>query len=349
MEKLKFGTLSDGKSVEKLILKSKSGMVGEFLTYGCRITRLMTANRKGQLENVILGHDTLAEYEAPGDVHGAVIGRFANRIAGGEFTADGKKYHLEQNEGSNTLHSASSGFQNRIWNIKEIKDGAEPYVTFSLLSPDGDGGFPGNLQVEVTYTLTEDNALRIDYRAETDAETPLNLTNHSYFNLTGHAEKDILGHMLQVYADGITQADDGLIPTGSILPVEGTPYDFRTSKPIGQDIQASEPFLAQCGGYDVNFVLRNANGLRKAAELYDPESGRVMQVYTDLPGLQVYTANSFPAGSTGHGGVPFKPHHAVCLETQFFPDAVHHPQFPYSNLKPNHSFHSATEFRFHCK
>lgn len=349
MVKRKFGTLADGSSVEKLILKSKTGMTGEFLNFGCRIARLMVANREGQLENVILGHDTLAEYEMPGDFQGAVIGRFANRIAGGEFTAAEKQYHIEKNEGANTLHSASSGFQNRIWNIKEAEDGNEPHVTFSLKSPDGDGGFPGNLRVEVTYTLTEDNSLRIDYRAETDAETPLNLTNHSYFNLTGHAEKDVLSQMLQVYAEGITEAGADLIPTGNILPVEGTPYDFRTSKPIGQDIHASELLLAQCGGYDVNFVLRNANGLRKAAELYDPESGRFLQVYTDLPGMQVYTANSFPAGATGHAGVKLKPHHAVCLETQFFPDSVHHPQFPYSNLKPGKPFHSTTEFRFQCK
>ncbi|MFU0833849.1 MAG: hypothetical protein ACFWUC_13055 [Oscillospiraceae bacterium] len=349
MEKLSFGTLSDGRAVEKLILKNKNGMTGEFLNFGCRIARLMTANRYGQLENVILGHDTLAEYEMPGDFQGAVIGRFANRIAGGEFTAAGQHYSIEKNEGNNTLHSASSGFQNRIWNIKEVKDGDEPHVTFSLLSSDGDGGFPGNLQVEVTYTLTVDNALRIEYRAETDAETPLNLTNHSYFNLTGHAEKDILGQILQIYADGITEADAGLIPTGNILPVQGTPYDFRTSKPIGQDIHAAEPLLSLCGGYDVNYVLRDADGLRKAAELYDPESGRVMQVYTDLPGMQVYTANSFPDGATGHGGVSLKPHHAICLETQFFPDSVHHPQFPYSNLKPGNPFHSITVFQFHCK
>lgn len=343
-----FGRLSDGRPVEKIILKNGNGMTGEFLNYGCRIARLAVPDRSGSSENVVLGHDTLAEYEAPGDVHGAVVGRFANRIAGAEFTIGDRSYRLEKNEGKNTLHSAASGFQKRLWQIEKIRDGGEPSVTFSLRSPDGDGGFPGNLLAEVTYTLTADHALRIDYLAETDAQTPLNLTNHAFFNLTGHAEQDILGISMRIFADGITEADGALIPTGKVLPVAGTPYDFRSAKPIGRDIGASDPLLMQCGGYDVNYVLNGPDGLKEAAELVDPGSGRRMRVYTDLPGLQVYTANSFPAGAFGCGKVKLEPHHAVCLETQYFPDSPHHPEFPYRNLEPDRAFRSATVYRFDC-
>ncbi|QNK40519.1 aldose epimerase family protein [Caproicibacter fermentans] len=349
MEKLEFGRLSNGRPVEKVSLKSKNGMTGEFLNYGCRIVRLTVPNRDGVFENVVLGHDSLAEYEAPGDVQGAVIGRFANRIAGGEFTVGGKSYHLAKNEGNNTLHSSAAGFQNRLWQVKETTDGGEPSVTFSLLSPDGDGGFPGNLRAEVTYTLTEDRSLRIDYRAETDAETPLNLTNHSYFNITGNAAKDVLGMELRVFSDAMTEADGGLIPTGRLLPVEGTPFDFRSAVPIGSQIGEPDPFLVLCGGYDVNYALNGPEGIKKAAELFDPQSGRVMLVMTDLPGIQVYTANSFAPGTVGFGGIKYQPHHAVCLETQYFPDSPHRPDFPYRNLVPGQRFHSATIFRFECR
>jgi aldose 1-epimerase len=348
MEKLLFGRLSDGRPVEKIILKNENGLAGEFLTYGCRIARLEVPDRKEDFASVVLGHDTMAEYEAHGDVHGAVIGRFANRIANAEFTAGNRFCRLEKNEGKNTLHSASSGFQKRLWKIVNTQEGREPSVTFSLHSPDGDGGFPGNLQVEVTYSLTAGNALRIDYRAQTDAQTPLNLTNHAFFNLTGHAEKDILGNSMQIIADEITEVDDALIPTGRMLPVTGTPYDFRSAKPIGRDLGASDSLLMRCGGYDVNYVLKGPDGLKRAAELFDPGSGRRMRVYTDLPGLQVYTANGFPSGAVGCGNVKLEPHHAVCMETQYFPDSPHHPEFPYNDLKPGGVFHSTTVYQFDC-
>lgn len=349
MSKLEFGRLSNGNPVEKIILKNPNGMIGEFLNYGCRIAKLMVPDRTGKLENVVLGHETLTEYEAPGDVHGAVIGRFANRIAGGEFSAFGHSYRLHKNEGDNTLHSAESGFQNRIWTVKEVSEEREPHVTFALLSPDGDGGFPGNLHVEVTYTLSDDNSLRVVYDADTDRETPLNLTNHTYFNITGHAERDILGVNMRIDSDEITEAGEDLIPTGAILPVEGTPYDFREGKPIGREIDGGDSLLKQCGGYDVNYVLREGGGRKQAAELYDAGSGRTMRVYTDLPGMQVYTANSFAPDTLGYGGVLMQPHHAVCLETQFFPDSVHHPEFPYDNLRPEERFHSQTVFQFSCR
>ena len=348
MERLVFGRLSDGSTVEKIVLNRKNGMKGEFLSYGCRIANLEVPDRRGKFGSVVLGHDTLAEYEAPGDVHGAVIGRFANRIAGAEFSMKNRTYRLEKNEGENTLHSASSGFQKRLWQVKKIEDGEEPFVTFSLRSPDGDGGFPGNLLAEVTYTLTAQNELRIDYRAETDAETPLNLTNHAFFNLSGRAGKDILGLSMRIFADQLTELNRSLIPTGRLIPVDGTPYDFRVPKPIGRDIAAPDPLLTQCGGYDVNYVLSGPEGLKEAAELFDPESGRRMRVCTDLPGMQVYTANGFLPGAAGRGGVKLEPHHAVCLETQYFPDSPHRPEFPYRNLMPGRVFHSVTVYRFDC-
>lgn len=346
MEQSEFGRLADGRPVLKCILKNGGGLTGEFLTYGCRIARLLVPDRNGSCENVVLGHDTTAEYEARGDVLGAMVGRYANRIAGAEFRLGGKTYSLQKTDRGNALHSAPFGFQDRLWEIKEAGDGSEPFVTFSLLSPDGDGGFPGNLSVTVTYTLTEDNALRIDYRAQADAETPLNLTNHSYFNLTGSAENSMLNVEMQIFADGITGTDGNLIPTGKTVPVAGTPYDFRTAKPIGRDIAASEFLLQKCGGYDVNYVLSGPDGLKKAAELYDPKSGRRMEVLTDLPGLQVYTANDFHGDIAGNGGIPLQVHHAVCLETQYFPDSLHRPEFPYQNLKAHIPYHSVTVYRF---
>jgi aldose 1-epimerase len=343
-----FGSLPDGTAVERCILKNGSGMEAEFLTYGCRIARLCVPDRSGKAESVVLGHDTLAEYAAPGDVFGSLIGRYANRIGGATFTVGGKTYSLTRNEGNNSLHSAPGGYQNRVWRIKRSShDDDAPSVTFAYRSPDGECGFPGNVDVEVTYTLSTDNALILEYRAETDAETPFNVTNHSYFNLTGSAAKDVLSQELQINADSITEIDDGLIPTGKFLPVAGTPFDFRRPKTVGQDIRAQEHTLKRFGGYDHNFVLNGSDGgVRKAAELYDAASGRRMLVFTDLPGVQVYTANSFGEGVKGNGGIPLKAHHAICMETQFFPDSVNRPEFPYENLKPGRPFRSTTIYKF---
>lgn len=350
IEKRNFGTLSDGRTVESYLLKNSGGMAAEFLTCGCRIAKLYVPNRSGTPENVVLGHDTLAEYEAPNDVFGAVVGRFANRIAGASFQIDGKIYTLARNEGSNSLHSAPGGFQDRIWKLVRSDDSdGSPSVTFSYSSRDGECGFPGNMEVTVTYTLSADNALTLAYRAVSDAETPINLTNHSYFNITGNAERDILSLEMQLNADSITEVTPDLIPTGKLIPVAGTPYDFRKPKLIGRDIGAPDPLLRSCGGYDHNFVLNGGKSMKKAAELYDPASGRKMTVSTDLPGIQIYTGNSFPAGVLGNGGVKLMRYHAVCLETQYFPDSVHHPNFPYENLKPGAPFTSVTRYQFSVK
>lgn len=346
IEKLEFGKLADGSPIERYILKNKNGMTAELLTYGCRIAKLCVPDRTGKAENIVFGHDTLEEYEKTGDVHGAVIGRYANRIAGAEFRIGGKAYSLAKNEGNNSLHSAPGGFQNRVWNVRHIRDESEPSVTFTYHSPEGECGFPGNVDAEVTYTLTADNALVLEYAAETDAETPLNLTNHSYFNITGSPANDILSVEMQVLADRITVTDEALIPTGELLSVEGTPFDFRRPKTIGRDIGADEPSLRRCGGYDHSFILSGPSGAKEAACLYDAASGRRMIVFTDLPGIQIYTANSFRPGVTANGGIPMQAHHAVCLETQYFPDSPHHPDFPYENLKPGETFHSTTVYQF---
>lgn len=342
-----FGRLSDGTAVERCTLKNKSGMAAEFLTYGCRIAKLCVPDRNGKSENVVLGHDTLAEYEAPNDVFGALVGRYANRIGGARFSIGGKSYSVTKNEGNNSLHSAPGGYQNRVWRVKRSNnDDDAPSITFAYRSPDGECGFPGNVDVEVTYTLSTDNALIIEYGAKTDAETPFNVTNHSYFNITGSAAKDILSLEMQIDADSITEIDDGLIPTGKLLPVAGTPFDFRKPKTIGQDIRAQEHSLRNCGGYDHNFALNGSGGVRKAAELYDAVSGRRMLIFTDLPGIQIYSGNSFGEGVKGNGGVPLKTYHAVCMETQFYPDSVNRPEFPYENLKPGKPFRSTTIYKF---
>lgn len=345
IEKSVAGRLPDGAAVELYTLRNSSGMTAGILTYGCRIAKLLTPDKAGVFASVVLGHDTLEEYFEPGDVLGAAIGRFANRIAGAEFQLGGQTYTLAANDGKNSLHSAPGGFQNRLWRVKcsDNSDDA-PSITLAYRSPDGECGFPGNLDATVTYTITTDNALLIEYTAKTDRETPVNLTNHSYFNLSGNPHKDILSSELQIHADYITEADDALIPTGRLLPVADTPYDFNKPKTIGQDIRADDRSLRACGGYDHNFVLKGT-GMRKAAELYDQASGRVMMVFTDLPGIQFYSDN-FEDQMILQGGVPHRTHHAVCLETQFYPDSLHQPKFPYENLKPGETYRHTTIYKF---
>jgi aldose 1-epimerase len=342
-----FGTLPDGTQVECCTLKNSGGVTAELLTYGCRIAKLIVPDRSGKFENIVLGHDTLEEYATGNDVFGAMIGRYANRIGGAKFRIGEKTWSVVKNEGENSLHSAPGGYQDRVWHIKRCDSGDDaPSVTFAYHSPAGECGFPGNVDVEVTYTLSTDNALIIEYSAKTDAETPFNVTNHSFFNLTGNPAKDVLSHELQLEAEYITEADDGLIPTGRLLPVEGTPFDFRKPKTIGQDIRGQDHLLKQCGGYDHNFAMGASDGVRRIGQLYDEANGRRMLVFTDLPGVQVYTANSFAPGMKGNGGVVLKPHRAVCLETQFYPDSVNRPEFPYENLKPGKPFHSTTIYKF---
>lgn len=347
IEKSVFGKMPDGTVIESYTLQNKSGMTAQIITYGCRIVKLLTADKKGEFGDVVLGHDTLEGYLGNSDVFGAVVGRYANRIGGAEFEIGGQRYQLAANNGKNSLHSAPGGFQDRIWRLKHSDhDDDAPSITFAYLSKDGECGFPGNLNVTVTYTITTDNALIMEYGAQTDHETPVNLTNHSYFNISADVEKSVLSEELQINADYITAVSEDLIPTGELTPVAGTPYDFNKSKTIGQDIKTNDALLKSCGGYDHNFVIKGADGIKKAAELYDQLSGRAMAVFTDMPGIQIYTANSFAPGATGKAGKKHLAHHAICLETQFFPDSVHHPEFPFHNLKPDEKYKHTTIYKF---
>lgn len=347
LEEKVFGRLPDGRPVPCFTLKNTNGMSAEFLAYGCRIVSLCVPDRSGRPGNVVIGQDTLEEYLQPGNVFGSAVGRFANRIGGAEFSVGGKAYHLFPNDHGNSLHSAPGGFQDRLWRLKRSSaDDDAPSVTFAYRSPDGECGFPGNADAEITYTLSTDNALIIEYSAKTDAETPINLTNHTYFNLTGDPSKEILSQELQINADYITETDDGLIPTGRLLPVAGTAYDFRKAKTIGQDIRSGEKAIQARGGYDDNFVLGASEGVRRCAELYDQASGRRMLVFTDLPGVQLYTANSYRGELKASGGIPLRRHNAVCLETQYYPDSVNHPEFPFRFTSPEKPYRSTTIYKF---
>ena len=347
IEKEHFGLLPDGRSADKYTLKNSNGMSAEILTYGCRVYRLFVPDRDGKSENVVLGHKTLPEYDRDDDFFGAVVGRCANRIAGAEFAIGKNTYRLVKNEGRNSLHSAPGGYQNRIWSVKETTGGGTPSITLSCLDKNGECGYPGNVAAEVKYSLSAGNALSICYSAKTDKETIFAPTNHTFFNITGNPGRDILSLTLQIDADCITEADKELIPTGKLLPVKGTPYDFRRAKPVGRDIFADDAFLKSCGGYDNNFALNGEpRAMKKAAWLYDAVSGRKMEVATDMPGLQIFTANSYHEGSLGYDGREMEKHHAICLETQFFPDSVHHPDFPFQTLKPGAEFKSETIYSF---
>ncbi len=340
----KFGTLKDGTSVDLYTLKNESGMTMEVTPYGCRIVSLWVPDKNGVLGDVVLGHDTLEEYEQEKDFLGAAIGRFANRIGNSRFTLNGKTYTLSPNEDPNTLHGGPTGYYARVWRTKcsDCSDEA-PSITFAYTSPDGEEGYPGTVELTIRYTLSTDNALIIDYTASSDAETPVNLTNHSYFNLSGDHSSTILNHELTIDADGYTVCDSGLIPTGEIASVEGNACDFRKGKTIGQDIKA--PMLKATSGYDHNYVL-NGSGMRKIAEAYEAISGRKMLVFTDLPGVQLYTGNNMSGVSHGKKGVQHPNYSAFCLETQFFPDTPNKPQFPSCILEPGKTFTTTTIYKF---
>ena len=343
-----FGVMPDGKELPVYTLSNASGTAVEVIPYGCRIVKLMTPDRTGSAGNVVLGHDTLEEYLDKMDFQGSTVGRFANRIGGATFTMDGKVYPLTKNEGNNTLHGGPGGFHQVVWDVVSTDDGEQPSITFRHTSPDGEEGYPGTLTVTIVYTLDSENGFHLNYTAVSDKKTPINLTNHSYFNLSGDFRTNVLDHVLMLHADGYTAANDELIPTGEIVPVDGTPFDFRQAKPIGQDIGADDRLLKKCGGYDHNYALCGA-GLRKFAEVYDPKSGRVMEAYTDLPGVQFYSCNNVTPGMKFTGGVDAIRHQALCLETQFYPDSPNQPSFPSSYLEPGVRFHTETVYRFSVK
>ncbi|HEV2949823.1 MAG TPA: aldose epimerase family protein [Gemmataceae bacterium] len=347
VEKIPFGKTADGAEVDLFILTNANGMKAKVTTYGGILTELDVHDRDGKLGNVVLGFDNLAGYLARHPHFGATTGRVANRIAKGKFTLDGKEYKLAVNNAPNALHGGLNGFDKVVWKgeAKVTPDTAAVQLTY--LSKDGEEGYPGNLTTVVTYTLTNENEIRIDYKATTDKPTPVNLTNHSYFNLGGPASGDILDHELTIEADEYTPADDTLIPTGEIKSVKGTPLDFTKPAKIGSRIgQVAD----KTGGYDHNFVLRNKGGkLALAARAYDPKTGRVMEMYTTEPGVQLYTANFLDGKLKSKDGIPFKKHQAFCLEAQHFPDSVNQAKFPSVILQPGETYKQATVYKFSVK
>ncbi|HSZ63377.1 MAG TPA: aldose epimerase family protein [Terriglobales bacterium] len=342
-----FGKMPDGTAVEIYTL-TDGAYEARITTYGGILVSMKTPDRAGKSADVVLGFDDVSGYVAnfngPSNAFfGAIIGRYANRIAHASFTLDGQKYSLPKNNGDNTLHSGPHGFNNVVWKAKPIANGVE----LTYLSKDGEAGFPGNLTATVKYTLVKGD-LRIDYEAATDKDTVVNLTNHSYFNLAGQG--DILKHELTLHASRFTPVDAGLIPTGELKPVESTPFDFRKPTAVGARINANDDQLHLGRGYDHNWVLDNKIGkLAEAAELFDPGSGRVLKVLTDQPGVQFYSGNFLDSSVKGKGGKPYEQHSALCLETQHFPDSPNHPDFPSTELKPGERYHTVTIFSFSAR
>ena len=340
-----FGSTKDGATVELYTLTNKSGASVKFMTYGGIITEINVPDRAGRLGNVALGFKTIGEYEAKSPYFGAIVGRYANRIAAGKFSIDANNYQLNLNNGANTLHGGNKGFDKVVWKVKPL-DGASAELTY--LSPDGEEGYPGNLSVRVVYDWTDDNELKIAYEATTDKPTIVNLTSHSYFNLAGEGSGSIEGHILTINADSITAVDGGGIPTGEIMPVANTPFDFRTAMPIGSRIRSSHPQMVNGRGYDHNFVVNRAagSGVTLDAMLYEPTTGRMMTMSSDQPGLQFYTGNFLDGTTYGTSGHEYRQGDGLCLESQHFPDSPNHPDFPSTRLDPGETFKSNTVHKF---
>jgi aldose 1-epimerase len=322
-------------------------MEAAITNYGAIVTSLRTPDRNGQFADIVLGFDSLDPYLKTHPYFGAVVGRYGNRIAKGRFTLNGKEYQLATNNGPNSLHGGIRGFDKRVWTPRDVSKDGVPALELTYLSKDKEEGYPGNLTAKVTYTLTENNELRLDYEITTDQDTIHNVTNHSYFNLAGQGEGAILDHQVEINADRFTPVDATLIPTGALQNVEGTPFDFRKSTPIGARIDQKDEQLVRGKGYDHNFVLNGPQGeLSPAVKVYEPKSGRVMEVLTTQPGVQFYTGNFLDGTLTGKGGKKYDFRYGFCLETQHFPDSPNKPQFPSVVLKPDTPFRSTTIYRF---
>lgn len=346
-----YGTTSEGKEVKLFTLTHANGSVCKITNYGAIITELWAPDRSGELKDVVLGFPNYEGYIENPPFFGATIGRFGNRIAGAEFELNGKKYELTRTGGSEDkivqIHGGVEGFDKKLWEAKpEIRDGL-PVLELSYLSKDGEEGFPGNLQVTMSYTFSDEPALKIDYHAKTDAPTPVNLTDHSYFNLSGEGEGDILDHEVMIAADQTTEVSEGLLPTGNFNDVSGTPFDLRQARRIGDHIDADDEQLKMGGGYDHNFVLNNEEGLLiKAAEAYDPKSGRLLEVLTQEPGIQFYCGNFLDGTLKGKSGRVYQKRYGFCLETQHYPDSVNQPNFPSTILNPGETYETTTVYRF---
>jgi len=351
VEKRSFGKTPEGTAIDLYVLKNKNGVEADVITFGAALVSLKAPDRSGNIADVVLGYKDIDGYVNDKAYLGATVGRYANRIANGKFTLDGKTYEIPKNDGNNTLHGGIKGFNKRTWTAHEVSSANGPTIRFSYLSKDGEEGFPGNLKVEVTYSLSNDNALRIEYSATADKSTVVNLTNHAYFNLAGEGSGDILRHELTLYAGRFTPVSSTLIPTGELRPVKGTPFDFNTATAIGARIDQDDEQLKFGKGYDHNWALvsRKGTGPLLAAEAYEPKSGRLLQVLTTEPGIQVYTGNFLDGSIHGKSGSPYNRRSAFCLETQHFPDSPNHPNFPSTVLKPGQRFHSVTIYKFSSK
>jgi aldose 1-epimerase len=346
-----FGRLADGRPVEMFTISSGRGLTIRTIPYGAAIVSLRIPDRNGVEDDVVLGFDSLDGYISRNAYFGVVVGRYGNRIAHGRFTLDGRTYALATNNGPNHLHGGVKGFDKALWSAEPFERDGAAGVAYTHVSPDGDEGYPGTLSVRVTYTVSATNELKVDYEATTDKATPVNLTQHSYFNLAGDRSTDVLGHEMTLDADRYTPVDDTLIPTGELAPVEGTPFDFRRPMLIGARIDGSHPQLRIAKGYDHDFVLTGwmpgPNRLpRRAARVVEPTSGRTMEVSTTEPGVQFYSGNFLDGSITGKSGRAYGRRHGFCLETQHFPDSPNHPNFPSTILRPGETYRSTTVFAF---
>ncbi len=340
---------ANGQAVHMYTLTNKNGFEARIMDYGATLVSLKVPDKNGALEDIVQGFDSLDGYTQtpPPPYFGATIGRYANRIAGAKFTLEGKMYTLDKNDGMNSLHGGNHGFDKVTWTSKAMTTPDGPAVQLSYISPNGEGGYPGNMTVNVQYTLTANNELRIHYSAAADLNTVVNLTNHSYFNLSGAGSGEILDHVLTLNADRFTPVDAGLIPTGELRKVDGTPFDFRQPHPIGERIEADDEQLKLGKGYDHNWILnRSGSGLELAAHVLDPKSGRVLEVLTTQPAIQFYTGNFLDGTYKGKGGKAYQHRGALCLETQHYPDSPNHPDFPSTVLKSGQTFDSTTVYRF---
>jgi aldose 1-epimerase len=347
-----FGRTRDGTAIELFTLTNAKGMEVRTMPYGSIIVSLRVPDRHGRLDDVVLGFDALDEYvtKGPTQYFGAVVGRYGNRIAKGAFTLDGKTYRLATNNGPNHLHGGVKGFDKVVWRAEPFEHDGNVGVAYSYTSPDGEEGYPGTLNVRVTYTLAAANELTVDYDATTDKATPVNLTQHSYFNLAGDGSGDILAHQLTIDADRFTPVDETLIPAGQLKPVDGTPFDFRKATAIGARIGTpvnDDEQLRHGNGYDHNWVLnRQGGGLAHAVRLVDPKTGRTLDVSTTEPGVQFYSGNFLDGTITGKAGHVYKQRYGLCLETQHFPDSPNHPNFPSTILRPGEHYRTKTVFAF---
>jgi aldose 1-epimerase len=344
-----FGTLEDGKVVCRYTMKNNNGVEMQVINYGGIITALKVADKNGKFEDVVLGYDSLSGYLKSSPYFGALIGRYGNRIAKGKFKLDDKTYTLAGNNNGQHLHGGLKGFDKVYWEIEPVESTDGPALKLTYQSKDMEEGYPGNLTAEVIYTLSNDNELKIDYKATTDKKTVVNLTQHTYFNLTGDKHETILGHELYLKADEFVPVDKVLIPTGKLEIVKGTPFDFSVATPIGKRIGDKHAQLANGLGYDHCWVLSSKDSVKLAGSLYEPNSGRMVEIYTTEPGIQFYSGNFLDGTLTGKGGVVYQKHFGLCLETEHFPDSPNQPSFPSTVLEPGATYQTHTTYRFTAK